>query len=448
MLMNIPPYVKFVLNKLEKNGYEAYMVGGSVRDILLGKKPSDFDVTTNALPEEIEDIFKDKKTINVGKHFGTIVVHLNEGDVEVTTYRNEGNYEDGRRPEWVKFLSSIEEDLSRRDFTINAIAYNNNSGFIDPFGGISDLKNKRLVTVGDPIDRFSEDYLRIMRVVRFACKLNFDIEDKTYIACKRLSNNILNVSIERIKQEFFKILMCKKPSIGIKLMEEFGLLEPILPELVPTIGFDQYNPHHDKDVYNHTLCVIDNSSPILSVRLAALLHDLGKPFTFTLDSNGIGHFYEHEKLGVKIGEGILQRFKCSNALIEEVSILVKEHMNKYGNFSDKGVKRLIRRVGEKNIFNLFALQKADRSCSSSEASIESILELEERVIKALEKDEAFDIKHLKINGDDIINLGYPEGEIIGDILEFLLEKVVEEPSKNNKEVLEEIVLREYSFLEE
>ncbi|HLR34836.1 MAG TPA: HD domain-containing protein [Tissierellales bacterium] len=447
MVINIPLYVEFVLNRLEENGYEAFIVGGCVRDALLGEEPNDFDVTTNALPEEIEKVFRDKTTINVGKQFGTIVVHLNEGDVEVTTYRSEGDYVDGRRPEWIKFLSSIEKDLSRRDFTINAIAYNNRTGFIDPFNGIEDLKNKRLITVGNPVDRFSEDYLRIMRVVRFACKLNFGIEDKTYTAGKKLSKNISKVSVERIRQEFFKILLCEKPSIGIKLMEELELLEFILPELIPTIGFEQHNPHHDKDVYNHILCVVDYSPSILSVRLAALLHDIGKPLTFTLDDDGIGHFYGHDRLSVEIGEKVLKRFKCSNAFTEEVLILVKEHMNKYGNFSDKGVKRLIKRVGEKNIFNLFDLQKADRKCSSSEASIENILELEGRVKKALEENEAFDIKHLKIDGNDIINLGYSEGKIIGDILGFLLDIVIEDPSKNSKKVLEEIVLMEYPFLE-
>ncbi len=447
MVINIPLYVEFVLNRLEENGYEAFIVGGCVRDALLGEEPNDFDVTTNALPEEVENVFRDKTTINVGKQFGTIVVHLNEGDVEVTTYRSEGDYVDGRRPEWIKFLSSIEKDLSRRDFTINAIAYNNRSGFIDPFNGIEDLKNKRLVTVGNPVDRFSEDYLRIMRVVRFACKLNFDIEDKTYAAGKKLSENISKVSVERIRQEFFKVLLCEKPSIGIKLMEELELLEFILPELIPTIGFEQHNPHHDKDVYNHILCVVDYSPTILSVRLAALLHDIGKPFTFTLGDDGIGHFYGHDRLSVEIGEKVLKRFKCSNDFTEKVLILVKEHMNKYGNFSDKGVKRLIRRVGEKNIFNLFDLQKADRKCSSSEASIDNILELEGRVKKALEENEAFDIKHLKIDGNDIINLGYSEGKIIGDILEFLLDIVIEDPSKNSKEVLEKIVLMEYPFLE-
>src|SRR5699024_7404551 len=217
----------------------------------------------------------------------------------------------------------------------------------------------------------------------------------------------------------------------------------ILPELIPSIGFKQYNPHHDKDVYNHTLCVIDNTPPILSIRLAALFHDIGKPFTFSRDDEGLGHFYGHDKLGVNIANKVLKRFKCPKALIEEVSILVKEHMTYHNSFSDKGIKRLIRRVGEKNIFNLFSLQKSDRKCSNINASFYDIIKLEEKVIKALYKEEAFDVNHLEINGNDLINLGYKEGKIIGDILEYLLDVVMEYPSKNKKEILKKIVVDKY-----
>lgn len=442
-MINLPPYIEFVLKRIEKNGYEAFIVGGSVRDLLLNKQPNDFDVATDAKPEKIEDIFKDKKITNIGKEFGTIVIHLEEGNVEVTTFRSEGMYLNGRKPEWVKFVNSIEEDLSRRDFTINAIAYNSKTGYIDPFNGIEDLKKKRLTTVGNPKDRFSEDYLRIMRAVRFSCKLGFQMDRETFIAGRELSNNISKVSVERVRDEFFKILLSKKPSVGIKLMEKLKLLEIVLPELIPSIGFLQYNPNHDKDVYNHTLCVIDNTPPILSVRLAALFHDIGKPFTFSKDEEGIGHFYGHNLLGVEIGKKVLKRFKCSNALINEVSVLVKEHMVYHNNFSDKGVKRLIRRVGEKNIFNLFLLQKSDRKCSKAGALLNDIEELEGKVIRALEKEEAFDIRHLKINGNDLINLGYKEGKIIGDILEYLLNVVIEDPSKNNKKILEKLAISKY-----
>ncbi len=448
MTIDIPLYVKYILDKLEANGYEAYIVGGCVRDILIGKEPSDFDVATNALTEEIEEIFKDEETIDIGKQFGTIIVHLEEGDVEVTTFRAEGSYIDGRRPEWVKFLPSIEEDLSRRDFTVNAIAYNESLGFIDPFNGIEDLKKKVLITVGNPKDRFSEDYLRIMRAIRFSCQLEFEIDEETFCACKELGKNISKISIERITQEFLKILVCKKPSKGIRLMEKIGVLEIILPELIPTIGFDQHNPHHDKDVYNHILCVLDNTPCILSVRLAALFHDIGKPFKLTIDEKGIGHFYGHDKLGAEIVEKVLRRFRCSNSLVVQVAVLVREHMTQHENFSEKGLKRLVRRVGEKNIINLFSLQKADRQCSNKNASIDNIIDLEKRVKKIIEEKEAFDIKHLKINGNDLIDLGYEEGKIIGDILEYLLEIVIEDPSKNKNEILKKIVLDKYPICEE
>lgn len=446
MRFNIPEYVKLIIKRLEDKGYEAYVVGGSVRDMILGKSPKDYDVTTNAFPDEIENIFRDFKTVNVGKQFGTIVVCQQEGDVEVTTFRKEGLYLDGRRPEWVSFSSSIEDDLSRRDFTINAIAYNEKKGIVDPFNGQEDISKRIIRTVGDPNERFSEDYLRILRAVRFSSQLDFHIEEKTFKAARIHSKNILKVAMERIADEFFKILLCPIPSKGIRLMEEMGLLEVILPEIMPAIGFEQKNPHHEMDVYNHILCVLDNTPPILEVRLAALFHDIGKPHTLSVDEEGVGHFYGHDKVGAEIAKEVLKRFRAPNKLIDQVCSLVREHMNHHANFGEKGLKRLIRRLGEDEVFKLTALQKADIKCSNKDASFDHIVEREKRIRSILEKKEAYDINQLDINGKELIDIGFKQGPIIGKILEYLLEYVMENPQNNKKEILKNIALDKFSYV--
>lgn len=444
MKFDIPEYVKRIIQRLEDNGYEAYIVGGSVRDMILGKSPKDYDITTNAHPDEIEYIFRDFRTVNVGKQFGTIVVCQEEGEVEVTTFRKEGRYLDGRRPEWVSFSSSIEDDLSRRDFTINAIAYNEKKGIVDPFNGQEDISKRIIRTVGDPNERFSEDYLRILRAVRFSSELDFNIEEETFKAAKVHSKYISKVAMERIADEFFKILLCPEPSKGIRLMEKMELLEQILPEIIPAIGFEQKNPHHEMDVYNHILCVLDNTPPILEVRLAALFHDIGKPHTLTLDEKGVGLFYGHDKIGADIAREVLKRFRASNRLIDLVYNLVREHMNHHANFKEKGLKRLIRRLGEEEVFKLTALQKADIKCSNKDATFDHIVEREKRIKSILERKEAYDIRHLDINGKDLIDLGFKQGPIIGKILEYLLEQVMEKPELNKKEILKNMVLDKFS----
>jgi len=444
MRFDIPQYVKLIIQRLEERGYEAYIVGGSVRDVLLGKKPKDYDITTNASPDEIEYIFNDYKTVNVGKKFGTIKVCQQEGDVEVTTFRKEGSYIDGRRPEWVSFSSSIEDDLSRRDFTINAIAYSERKGIVDPFNGQEDISKRTIRSVGDPNERFSEDYLRILRAVRFSSELSFHIEEETFKAAKTYSKHILKVAMERIADEFYKILLCPMPSKGIRLMEKMGLLEVILPELIPAIGFEQKNPHHEMDVYNHILCVLDNTPPVLEVRLAALFHDIGKPHTMSVDEEGVGHFYGHDRVGVDIVKQVLKRFKASNQLIDKVSSLVREHMNHHADFKEKGLKRLIRRVGEKEVFDLIALQKADIICSNKQAKIDHIIERENKIRDILKNKEAYDISQLNISGRDLIYLGFEQGPVIGKILEYLLDKIMENPELNQKEILERIALDKFS----
>lgn len=443
MKLSIPSYVENVIDRLEKNGYEAYIVGGSLRDMLLGRVPKDYDITTNALPNEVEMLFTDYKTVNIGKEFGTIIICHDMGPVEVTTFRKEGKYLDGRRPQWVSFSNKIEDDLSRRDFTINAIAYNVNRGIIDPFDGQKDISRKIIRTVGAPKERFSEDYLRIMRGIRFAAELDFEIEGETLKAAKSYSRYVEKVSMERIAEEFFKILMCNIPSKGIRLLEEVGLLNIVLPELIPAIGFDQRNPHHEMNVYNHILCVLDNTPPILQVRLAALFHDIGKPHTLTVDEEGIGHFYGHDKLGADIARKALKRLKASNELTDKVCILVKEHMNHHVHFKDKGLKKLISRVGENEIFNLIVLQKADIMCSNQEAKVDHILEREKRIKEIIDSNEAYKVSQLNINGNDLMDLGFHQGPILREVLQYLLERVMEEPDKNKKEFLKKMAMEKF-----
>ena len=439
MEWNIPAYVENIINKLEDNGFNAYIVGGSVRDILLRIIPKDYDITTDATPSQILQVFKEYKTLEVGKKFGTVVVIQEEGNIEVTTFRSDGNYLDGRRPEEVYFSKNLLDDLSRRDFTINAMAYNKNIGLIDYFNGKEDLEKKSIRAVGNPKDRLKEDILRIMRAIRFATELDFSIEEKTYEACKEYGKLISNISMERIQSELFKILLSEKPSYGIRLLKEVGILELVFPEMMKAVGFNQLNPHHDKDVFEHILCVLDKVEPIIHLRLAALLHDIGKPYTLTVDENGIGHFYDHEKIGAKMAKEILQRWKVSNETIEKVCILIYKHMTQHANMKEKGLKRLIAYVGKDEIFTLFKLQKADRSCSNEEADIADIQEQEEKVKNILENNEVYEKKQLVIDGNDVIELGYKEGKKIGEILDYLLERVLENPELNEKEKLIKLI---------
>ncbi len=443
MEFKIPTYVKKIMDKLVDNGYESYIVGGSVRDILMGRTPSDYDVNTNALPDEIEKIFNEYKTLKIGKEFGTIVIVDKEALVEVTTFRSDGEYLDGRRPEKVYFSNDIKDDLSRRDFTINAMAYNEKKGLIDYYDGRGYLKHKLIKTVGNPEDRFKEDYLRIMRAIRFATELEFFIEDDTCRACKLYGEKLLNISIERVRDEFFKILLSKYPSYGIRLLKDLGILKIILPEIIKSIGFDQKNPNHDKDIFQHTLAVLDETPPIIHLRLAALFHDIGKPESFTIDEEGIGHFYGHHKISANIAKEVLTRWKCSKELIKKVYILVEKHMNQHDNFKEKALKRLIGKVGEREIFNLIELQKADIIGSKENYNIDHLIEREKEIKRIINKKEVYEKNQLEIDGNDVIELGYEQGKIVGEILEYLLEEVLENPKLNNKESLIKLIEKNY-----
>ena len=440
----IPNDVKKILDTLKNNGYEAYIVGGSIRDSQIGIfAPKDYDVTTNALPEEIIKLFE--KTVPTGIKHGTVTVMINGEGYEVTTYRIDGEYLDNRRPEVVTFVSNLKEDLARRDFTINALAFNEEDGLIDYFGGIKDLDDKIIRAVGEPNKRFKEDALRMLRAIRFSARLDFEIEEKTLEAIKANSLLILNVSNERIRDELCKMMVSNNTTKALRLLEETKLLEVILPELQLAVGFNQQNPHHDKDIFEHTLAVVEKCPHSLNVRIAGLLHDIAKPYCFTIDKNGIGHFYGHDKKGVILSEQILGRLRFDNQSISEISVLVKEHMNVLKEPTDASIKRLINRVGVGLVCDLFALQRADALGSRfPEVRLEEINKVEEKTMAILESKVPLSIKELAINGGDLMSeFSIKPGKGIGDMLKFLLDKVLENPQFNTKEKLLAIIYDVY-----
>jgi tRNA nucleotidyltransferase (CCA-adding enzyme) len=442
MKFKIPDDVNLIIRTFYENGFEAHIVGGCVRDCILERNPNDWDITTNALPEDIIKLFS--HTVPTGIKHGTITIVMNSDNYEVTTYRIDGEYSDNRHPDEVVFTKSLKEDLSRRDFTINAMAYNHTSGLIDPFDGLGDVKNKTVRCVGDADKRFNEDALRMIRAVRFASQLKFQIETNTFAAIAHNYQLIKNVSIERIREELTKILLCEKPSTGMIALKDSGLLSLILPELIPCIDFEQRNPHHDKTVFNHILSVLDNSPQHLIIRLAALLHDIGKPHCFSLDEKGIGHFYSHELKSADIAEALLKRFKFDNNTIKRVKILVLEHMHRYSKLKTSSIKKFINRVGLENIDDLFELQSADIKGSTPPFDLSDIEYMKIEVQKILNQNQPLTTKDLQIDGSDIMALGYNPGKIIGEILNFLLEEVLENPGLNTKEELMKLAVQ-YKF---
>lgn len=439
----IPKNVKFIISTLKNEGYEGYSVGGCVRDSILGREPQDWDITTNALPEHTMSIFKNKgiRVIETGLKHGTVTILINNVGYEVTTYRIEGEYSDNRHPDNVTFTTSLKEDLSRRDFTVNAMAYNDDNGLVDYFNGFKDLKNNIIKSVGNADDRFKEDALRMLRAVRFSSQLGFELDyEDLFISIKKNAHLIKNVSQERIREELCKILVSLKPSVGIIALKESNLLEYILPELMICVGFDQKNYHHDKDVFNHILAVLDNTPAKLEIRLAALLHDIGKPQCFTIDEKSIGHFYGHHKKSADISRRILKRLKFDNKTIDAVSLLVYEHMSKFDKIKTPSIKKFMNRVGIENLEDLFELQVADiKGAAKKFQDYSKILDLKHKCQVILDEKQPLSIKELKINGSDLIELGIKQGKQIGEALNMLLEMVLENPELNDKKKLIEVI---------
>lgn len=335
--------VEYIINTLQENGYEAYIVGGAVRDSLLERKVNDWDITTSANPQEVVNIFENLgyKIIPTGLKHGTVTILINSIGYEVTTFRVDGEYEDNRHPKEVKFTSNLREDLKRRDLTINAMAYNDKIGLVDYFYGLEDLNNKIIRCVGNSKDRFNEDSLRMLRCIRFASQLNFCMEESIKLNIRKLSRNIANVSMERIRDELCKILVSSQPVYGIRNIVELNLMDYIIPELKACVGFEQHNIHHDKDVYGHILSVVENVPNKLELRLAALLHDIGKPRCFSIGDNGQGHFYGHQKISADMTKDILKRLKFDNKTIDKVDKLVYNHMTRYNKLRTPNIKSLL-----------------------------------------------------------------------------------------------------------
>ena len=449
--ISIDPLLKKFGKVFEEKGFQAYLVGGAVRDLILKKPCSDWDVATNATPEQVMSMFK--FVVPTGIAHGTVTVHFHKTEIEVTTFRTESEYSDGRHPDKIAYASTIEEDLSRRDFTMNAIAVNLRNGKIcDPFGGRKDIRKKVIRTVGIPNERFMEDGLRPIRALRFASQLNFSIEKDTFseIFKPDIQKKITSISIERFRDEFLKMLKSEKPSVGLKLMEETRILKLFIPEFEVCRGCIQGDGRgfHDFDVMDHLIYACDGAPKNnYKVRLAALFHDIGKPSCKRVIENEkdgqLFTFYNHDNEGAKITEKILRRLKFSNEEIADVSHLVKNHMFHYeSSWSDAAVRRFIVRVGLQYMDDLFDLRVADvfgmhnnqvnlRNSTTSE----NILELKERIEKITEKQNALSLKDLCINGKDLMDIGIPSGKKIGVVLNELFEAVLEDPEMNNREKL-------------
>jgi len=438
MKIEIDKKAQKVISMLENKGYNAYIVGGCLRDILLGRKSQDIDITTDALPKEIIDVFKDSyKVIETGVKYGTVTVIIEASPIEITTFRSEQDYVDGRRPEKVSFEKDIKADLSRRDFTVNAMAYNDKDGLIDLFDAKRDLEDKIIRCVGNPRQRFKEDKLRMLRAVRFATTLDFKIEDETFKAIKEYSQYLNEISIERINVELSKMLLVQKPSKAMLLLKKTGLLKNILPVIDDMYGFSQQNPYHEKDLFFHTMDVLDSVRDDLVLRLAALFHDSGKLYTKTVDENNIGHFYGHSELSFDIARDNLKRLRYSNNTIELVALLCKKHMIDTRNITKKGIRKLILLFGKENICYLIELQRAD----SASTTLGGDDTLKNKVDEVLAEEDIFSLKDMDIDGNDVKNLGY-KGKEIGDILKYLFDKVMENPKINEKTILLEIIKRE------
>jgi putative nucleotidyltransferase with HDIG domain len=441
----IHPVLKEIASIFNSNEKELYLVGGAVRDMVMGKKIHDWDLATDALPEEVTSIVKAAggKVFPTGIKHGTVTVLYKKQITEITTFRTESDYSDGRRPDKVFYAGKIEEDLSRRDFTMNAIALRlPREKIIDPFDGVKDIKAKIIRCVGDASKRFSEDGLRPMRAIRFACQLKFKIDKNTLDAIQGSLETCVKVSWERVRDEIDKMLDTSNPSTGFLLMEKTGLLELFLNELFMCRSIEQKG-FHSFDVLDHSLLACDYAAEknySREIRLAALFHDIGKPQTRKLCENGIWTFYRHEEVSTSMCRTILNRLRYPNAVIDNVCHLVKEHMFNYTeDWTDAAVRRFIARVGLDNLENLYRLRRSDTyGFSGKESNPQSILLLVKRVDKILEKSRSFSLKDLAVSGRELITAGIPGGKIMGIILRQLLETVLDDPEQNTKEKLLEI----------
>lgn len=440
MTIFVPADVQQIIDRLESHGHSAYIVGGCVRDAIMGRTPHDYDICTSALPAEVLSIFSDRKVIETGLKHGTVTVQGDEDYYEVTTYRVDGEYTDGRHPDEVRFVDDVVEDLSRRDFTINAMAYNERTGLMDPFHGYDDIQNGLIRCVGNPVNRFSEDALRIMRAVRFAATCGFTIHRETHDAMLSLRHLLTQVSEERKTSEFCKMLVYANVDL---LMSYRDIFATFIPELQQTFDFEQNNPHHIYNVYEHIVHSVVEAPQDLHIRLALMFHDIAKPLTYTEDEDGVGHFYGHASEGAEMSKEIMKRMRMDNDTIASVSELIASH-DMATSSSLKTIRRMISKLGEEQTRRLIAVMRADKLAQSENADtlknleVLDIMESNIDVVKA--NNECFTLKNLAINGHDLIGLGVKDGKLIGRTLNYLLDVVLAEPEKNVKDILIELAL--------
>lgn len=434
MNMNIPAPVGRAIDVLNSCGFEGYLVGGCVRDSLLGSAPYDFDITTNALPEQIIECFNGYRVIDTGLKHGTLTLVIDHTHVEITTYRIDGEYIDSRRPQSVIFTSSLKDDLSRRDFTINAMAYAPNGEVIDFFGGRQDLKNRLVRCVGNPDKRFGEDALRMLRALRFAAVLGFEIEERTSQSI--INNRMLlkNISVERIAIELNKLIVGQKAGdILDKYRDAFAVF---IPEIEPMFDFDQKNYHHNLDVWQHTLKSVASAPQDAVLRLTMLFHDIGKPQCFSIDAKGVGHFYGHNKTSAQVCSAIMRRLKYDNTTHDTIKTLVSCHDITI-NADEKSVRRTLNRLGETNMRRLLNIKRADSTAQNPQFTDERlayISRLESILDNVLQARQCFSLKDLAVDGHDMMELGI-YGSQIGNMLTLLLDMVIDGTIENTRDVL-------------
>lgn len=442
MRIELPEKVCQIINCITEAGYEAYAVGGCIRDSILGRVPDDWDITTSATPLEVKKLFR--RTIDTGIQHGTVTVMLDKEGFEVTTYRIDGKYEDGRHPEEVTFTPNLEEDLKRRDFTINAMAYNEQDGLVDLFGGMQDIQAKIIRCVGDPIARFNEDALRIMRAIRFGAQLGYEIDSETKQAIKELAPNLTKISAERIQVELTKLLVSPHPE-AMRTVYETGVADVIMPEFAAIMETQQNHPHHSYSVGEHTIRAMQKVEGRKELRLAMLFHDMGKPLCLTTDEQGITHFYGHAQHSTEIARKILRRLRFDNDTTNTVCRLVQYH--DYGNSVDPDrriVRRAMNKIGGDLFPLLFEVKRADILAQSEtfrEKKLKRLAKWQELYAQILQRQECVSLKTLAVTGSDLIALGMKPGKELGDTLQELLELVLDQPECNTKEYLSQIIFQ-------
>lgn len=435
MTMDMPKNVDTAINLLQSAGFEAYAVGGCVRDSLLGKTPNDWDITTSAKPEDMKSVFADFHCIDTGIKHGTVTVVIDGEPLEITTFRLDGEYEDNRHPKSVTFTSNLGADLGRRDFTVNAMAYSKKTGTVDLFGGQNDLKNKIIRCVGDPDRRFNEDALRILRALRFASALDFEIEEKTAQSLLKNCALLGNISEERIAKELLK-LVCGKGAKRI-LTDFAPVLFEILPELQPMYKNSHDNPHHCYDIYEHTLIAVESIDPEPTLRFAMLLHDCGKPAVKKFDENGVAHFYGHQRISAEISAQILARLKVSNKFRDEILFLVSNHDRWELYENTEKMPRYLSKFGLDGVLNLLKVMRADVLAQSPEYRyrLDQIADAEEIAKNLAAQKPCLSLSELQINGRTLMDIGIPQGRKLGAVLAQLLDEVIDGVTKNTQEAL-------------